>query len=710
MMVAELRPKAWILALVLNVALACLAIAQSDKDDKPNGPPTGGTFQPQDGPGFGGPPPFGPGGGPMMQEKKVVKRFDKDGNGWLNAEERKAAIEALAKEAEERPQGRRGWGPRQSQVTPQPGRKLTPADAQNFPDASLYASDVIRTLFLEFENKDWEKELSEFKNTDVDVPVKLTVDGKMYDGVGVHFHGMSSYMMVAAGLKRSLVLSLDFINDDQRLYGYRTLNLLNAHEDASFMRTVLALQIARGSMPAPNANFVRVVINGECWGLYVNQQHFNKDFTREAFGSAKGARWKVKGSPGGRGGLNYLGDDLDEYKTIYEIKTKDDPEDWASLVRLCKVLDQTPEKELEQKLESLLDVDGALKFFAWENVLSNGDGFWARASDYSLYLDEKDKFHIVPYDANETFSFGGGPGGPGGPGGRRGFGPGMFLASQMVTQSDADGNSQVSKTEFANLAGVWFKKLGGKQNGTISQEQLTEKLVEVMPPPSDFGPPGGAPGGPGPGGGGPAMFIGGGLFGVLDVNKDGSLTESEITETFGAWFAKWDAGKQGSIDENAIRDGLNEALPRPDFAGPGGGRQGGRGRGSGGGGFRGFGGGGVKLDPFVAASDEAKPLISKLLAVPALRTKYLGYVRTFAENSLDWKNLAPMVAKYRELITEEVKLDTKKLESFEEFEKEVSNAGDADSPEARSLKNFAAQRRDFLLNNVEVKKAATAGK
>ena len=50
-------------------------------------------------------------------------------------------------------------------------------------------------------------------------------------------------------------------------------------------------------------NYMRVVINGENWGLYVNAQQFNKDFTRDFFKSTKGARWKVPGSPGGRGGF-----------------------------------------------------------------------------------------------------------------------------------------------------------------------------------------------------------------------------------------------------------------------------------------------------------------------------------------------------------------------------------------------------------------------
>src|SRR5689334_1214985 len=61
----------------------------------PDFPPPGG---------FGPPPGFGPGGfgrggrgGPGMEQRtKVLEKFDKDGKGYLNAEERKAAREYLA--------------------------------------------------------------------------------------------------------------------------------------------------------------------------------------------------------------------------------------------------------------------------------------------------------------------------------------------------------------------------------------------------------------------------------------------------------------------------------------------------------------------------------------------------------------------------------------------------------------------------------------
>jgi len=216
------------------------------------------------------------------------------------------------------------------------------------------------------------------------VPATLTVDGKKYPNVGVHFRGMSSYFMVPAGHKRSLNLSLDFANKKQRLYGYKTLNLLNGADDPSFLHTVLFAHIARQYIPAPKANLVKVVINGESWGVYANAQQFNKDFLAENYKTKKGARWKVKGSPGADAGLTYLGENVEDYKRRYTIKSKDNAKDWKALVALCRTLNKTPLDKLEDALKPLLDLDGVLWFLALDNAVINDDGYWTRASDYSL--------------------------------------------------------------------------------------------------------------------------------------------------------------------------------------------------------------------------------------------------------------------------------------------------------------------------------------
>src|SRR6266511_3278570 len=192
-------------------------------------------------------------------------------------------------------------------------------------------------------------------------------------------------------------------------------------------------------------------------------------------------------------------------------------------------------------------------------------------------------------DPAEQQPMGGGFGGPGGPGGRGGFGPGMFVAPQMLTQADKNGDQKLTKVEFVALADAWFDKLDSDKAGKLTQEQSTEKIGEVLPPPQGFGPPGGAPpgGGQRPGGGrgfGPGRFIGPGIFTAADTDKDGSLTRAELKGTFEKWFVEWDSDKNGSLNEDKLREGLTAALPRPNFGGPGGP---GGGRGPGGPGGRG---------------------------------------------------------------------------------------------------------------------------
>src|SRR5262249_22357400 len=188
-----------------TLGLSAPEVSAAATPDAPGAPPPDMNFPP---PGFGGPSPFGTGGfGPgPMRETKLVVQFDKDGKGWLNIGERKAAREYLREHPTGRPGMRRGprggrpsWAQRDDEAPPSPGPKISPADVESLAGVPLYTSNVVRTLFLDFDDTDWELEMAEFKNTDVEVPARLTVDGRIYPDVGVHFHGMSSFMMMSAG-------------------------------------------------------------------------------------------------------------------------------------------------------------------------------------------------------------------------------------------------------------------------------------------------------------------------------------------------------------------------------------------------------------------------------------------------------------------------------------------------------------------------------
>ncbi|MDP1660757.1 MAG: CotH kinase family protein, partial [Phycisphaerales bacterium] len=110
---------------------------------------------------------------------------------------------------------------------------------------------------------------------------------------------------------------------------------------------------------------------------------------------------------------------------------------------------------------------------------------------------------------------------------------------------------------------------------------------------------------------------------------------------------------------------------------------------------------GTELDPLVGLDDPAKPLRSKLLAVPALRERYLAYVKEIAQRHLDWKTLGPMVAANRALIEDELRADTRKISSFDAFELATGDEAAAPAEGARRepkvLRTFADKRRAFLL-------------
>lgn len=331
-------------------------------------------------------------------DKQLLKQFDNDKNGWLNREERDAARAFLAENREE---GRRRR--RREEQPAVPGPKVIETDVENFPGVPLYDQGTLRTVFLEFEQDDWEDELASFYHTDVELPATMRVDGKSYSNVGIQFRGNSSFWTVSKGRKRSMSVTFDHVVKGQNLEGYRAITLLNAHADPTFLRSVLYLDLVKQYLPAPKANYVRVVINGELWGIYINQQRYNKDCLKDAFGTRGGIRFKSS-NRSRKGSLSYLGPDVDEYRKWYEIKSKDKDESWAPLIEVTRILAETPADSLEKALAPIFDIDGALRYLALDIVVQSGDGYWLHGSDYNMYLDPDGVLHMVHHDTNESFT------------------------------------------------------------------------------------------------------------------------------------------------------------------------------------------------------------------------------------------------------------------------------------------------------------------
>lgn len=309
---------------------------------------------------------------------------------------------------------------------------LSTSQSQNLPDAmyfsnndhilytngresgGLYDESQIRTFQLWFSQPDYWQQLKNNYNSQTDLPALLVVDGDTFPEVGARFKGQTSYMMVQNSDKKSFNITMDYSDPDQSLEGYKTINLNNAFEDASFMREVSYLHQIRRHVPAARASYARLFINGQSWGIYPNIQQLNGDYLKEWFFSNNGTRWRADrpsgfgGGPGGWGdgtaALNDLGSDTIEYQQYYTLKTAHKANPWDDLVHVCDVLNNTPLDMLEGAIKPVLDLDRTLWFLASEISFSDDDSYVFKGKmDYYLYWDpETGRMTPLEFDGNSV--------------------------------------------------------------------------------------------------------------------------------------------------------------------------------------------------------------------------------------------------------------------------------------------------------------------
>lgn len=97
----------------------------------------------------------------------------------------------------------------------------------------------------------------------------------------------------------------------------------------------------------------------------------------------------------------------------------------------------------------------------------------------------------------------------------------------------------------------------------------------------------------------------------------------------------------------------------------------------------------TELDPLVGMNDLTKPLRSRLLQVPALRERYLGYVRALGQE-MSWEKIGPLVKRLHDTIAPRVAKDTRKAFTTEAFERDTSTESSG------SLRQFFEKRSKFL--------------
>ena len=261
---------------------------------------------------------------------------------------------------------------------------------------TFFEEGVVHAIDITITEDDWADILANPED-EIYHEANVTIDGVVADHVGLRTKGNSSLKSVASSDsdRFSFKIKLDEYVEDQTLLGLDEFVLNNMFSDASYMREYLSYKImGEAGLAVPLSSFVEVSINGELYGLYLMVEAIEDSYLNRTFGENEGNLYKQEvGSS-----LVYETDQT--YKNS-EQKNGDD-ESKSDLASFIKILNEMPDGE-KGDIESVLNVDSALKYIAANTILENYDSYSGPlAQNYYLY-NESGRFTVIPWDFNMAF-------------------------------------------------------------------------------------------------------------------------------------------------------------------------------------------------------------------------------------------------------------------------------------------------------------------
>jgi len=328
---------------------------------------------------------------------------------------------------------------------------------------SLFKGDNIIDVYVTITDEDWKSILEspldkDYKSTTV------TINGITIENVGFSTKGNSTLTSVAAmddSDRYSFRLKFDKFVKGQTYLGLDMLAMNNNYTDPSYLREYLHYEALYAlDAPAPLTVFVNLYINGELYGFYTGVENEKTSFLERLFGedddyvlydTDKGADLVYK--------------ENDDYSSYELDKGSDD--DNAKLKNLISVLNNMPYGE-KGDIESVLDVDSALKYIAANGVLGNYDSYnGSMKQNYKLYAGSDGVFYVIPWDYNMSF------------GGFGGSGEALYSVS---IEEPVYGTTMEKSPLINNLLAVpeYYEKYLGYVNQLVDyMEGIEDRIVEL---------------------------------------------------------------------------------------------------------------------------------------------------------------------------------------------------------------------------------------
>lgn len=192
--------------------------------------------------------------------------------------------------------------------------------------------------------------------------------------IGSIFSPAPSLKIKSAGLNQSLVLS-------------------NNAQDATRLIQVLKHYVyEKANYPAPKVKLANVQLNDSLMGVYSVLEPIESSFLKRVFNNNTGILYEGQ-----------IVDFVADWFPRWEMKSGFEGDSENPILKLSKVLEETDDDQLLEELESLIDIDQFIRYWALDILLDNKDSYTTNRNNFFVYFNpaQSDKAVFIPWGLNE---------------------------------------------------------------------------------------------------------------------------------------------------------------------------------------------------------------------------------------------------------------------------------------------------------------------
>jgi hypothetical protein len=295
------------------------------------------------------------------------------------------------------------------------GAIAVPALVTGFEDrsAEVYDPSVIGEVWLDIPNASWmpiddEALTACERHSRSYYPGTMKIGTAEFPGSGIRVKGgcgSSRLLDEKSAFKTNLSWDDPEIEGcpEIRLYkGVRKFTFNNQVEDASFTHERIGYDfLQKLGIPVPRAAPVRLYVNQQLWGLYLNLETIDRRFLARHFDSMHGMLYEAD-----------YGCDVGE-ESCFEMKfdtdacddpLQGDPTDMTPLRALNARLQQIPADQFYPAINQVFDFDAYLTMWAAGVVMGYWDGYPSDPNNFRIYHDPTDdRWSFIPTGIDQLF-------------------------------------------------------------------------------------------------------------------------------------------------------------------------------------------------------------------------------------------------------------------------------------------------------------------